>query len=59
MSRIKKFRKKIERELPFSPALSHLFNYPEFKHSKSEESPTKDALLQNLQNILDSPREEL
>lgn len=59
MSRIKKFRKKIEKDLPFSPALSHLFNYPEFNHSKSEESPTKDALLQNLQDILDTPREEL
>lgn len=59
MSRIKKFRKKIKKDLPFSPVLSHLFNYPEFNHSKSKESPTKDALLKNLQDILDTPREEL
>ena len=59
MSRIKRFRKKIEKDLPFSPVLFHLFSYPEFNHSKSKESPTKDALLQNLQNILDTPRELL
>jgi hypothetical protein len=36
--------------------MANLFNLLEFKYSHSEECPTKAALLNNLQDLLDAPR---